>query len=105
MSGLRTMADDSGLEVDALDSAPGPFSKRFAGEGASDQDLVEYLLRKLEGVPWEQRAARFRCVIALTAPHTDVRLYHGQCPGIIALGPKGAGASATTRSSSSRTRA
>ena len=91
MSGLWTMADDSGLEVDALDGAPGPLSKRFAGEGASDQDLVEYLLRKLEGVPWEQRAARFRCVIALTAPQTDVRLYHGQCPGIIALGPKGAG--------------
>ena len=89
MSGLRTMADDSGLEVDALGGAPGPLSKRFAGEGASDQQLVQRLLERLQGVPWSRRSARFRCVIALAAPQGRVRLYHGQCPGIIALEPRG----------------
>ena len=89
MSGLWTMADDSGLEVDALGGAPGHLSKRFAGEGASDQQLVQRLLERLQGVPWARRTARFRCVIALAAPQGRVRLYHGQCPGIIALEPSG----------------
>lgn len=89
MSGLWTMADDSGLEVDALGGAPGPLSKRFAGEGASDQQLVQHLLERLQGVPWARRTARFRCVIALAAPQDQVRLYHGQCSGIIALEPSG----------------
>ena len=89
MSGLWTMADDSGLEVDALSGAPGPLSKRFAGEGASEQQLVQHLLERLQGVPWAKRTARFRCVIALAAPQGQVRLYHGQCPGIIALEPSG----------------
>ena len=88
-SGLWTMADDSGLEVDALGGAPGPLSKRFAGEGASDQQLVQHLLERLQGIPWARRTARFRCVIALAAPQGQVRLYHGQCPGIIALEPRG----------------
>ena len=90
-SGLWAVADDSGLEVDALHGAPGPLSRRFAGDGASDQELVRHLLQRLQSVPWEQRGARFRCVIALASPLDNPRLYEGVCPGMIALEPRGAG--------------
>jgi len=62
------LADDSGLEVDALGGEPGRLSARYAGEGASDRERVDYLLSRLEGVPWEKRSARFRCVIAIASP-------------------------------------
>ena len=68
MSGLLTMADDSGLEVDALDGAPGVHSKRFAGDDASDDDRTALVLRRLGQTPWERRTARYRCVLALAAP-------------------------------------
>jgi XTP/dITP diphosphohydrolase len=88
-SQLLSLADDSGLEVDALGGEPGALSARYAGEGASDGDRVSYLLTKLEGVPKEKRAARFRCVIAIATPEGDIELCSGECDGIIAFEPKG----------------
>ena len=89
LSGLWALADDSGLEVEALRGAPGPFSKRYAGHDASDLDRVEYLLKQLEGVPWDLRGARFRCVIAIASPEGDVRQCQGVCQGVVALEPQG----------------
>lgn len=63
--GMAAIADDSGLEVDALDGAPGIYSARYAGAGASDQQNVEKLLQEMTGVPEDQRGARFQCVIVL----------------------------------------
>ncbi len=88
-SGMLTLADDSGLEVDALGGEPGPFSKRYAGEGASDEERLDFLLQKLSEVPWEQRSARFRCVIAVATPDGKLELCEGQCQGVIAYEPKG----------------
>ena len=91
MSNLTALADDSGLEVDALGGEPGVLSARYAGEGVSDRERIEYLLAKLTDVPWEQRGARFRCVIAVASPDGEVTLCQGECPGIIAFEPKGMG--------------
>jgi len=88
-SQLLTLADDSGLEVDALGGEPGRLSARYAGEGASDKDRVNYLLSRLRDVPWEERSARFRCVIALATPSGEVEFYSGECRGIITLEPGG----------------
>jgi len=88
-SGLIALADDSGLEVDALGGEPGRLSARYAGEGASDRDRVNYLLSRLKDVPWEKRSARFRCVIALAMPDGEVRTCSGECQGFIAFEPKG----------------
>ena len=66
ISGLLTLADDSGLEVDALSGEPGVRSARYGGDSCTrDQDRVELRLKNLEGVPWDERGARFRCVIAI----------------------------------------
>ena len=89
LSNLLTLADDSGLEVDALGGEPGALSARFAGEGASDKALIDYLLTKLSGIPWEQRTARFQCMIAIASLDGEVALCQGECQGIIALEPKG----------------
>ncbi len=67
-SQLPALADDSGLEVDALGGEPGRLSARYAGEGASDRDRVNYLLSRLRNVPWEKRSAFFKCVIAVATP-------------------------------------
>ena len=67
-AGLLSVADDSGLEVDALGGEPGVRSARYAGPQASDADRVQYLLSKLEGIEWNRRGARFRSVIAVAAP-------------------------------------
>ena len=88
-SGLLTLADDSGLEVDALGGEPGVLSHRYAGEGASDADRYFYLLEKLKNVAEERRTARFRCVIALANPDGTVELYSGECRGVITMSPKG----------------
>jgi XTP/dITP diphosphohydrolase len=88
-SGLLTLADDSGLEVDALGGEPGTRSARYAGQGASDEDRYRLLLSKLEGVPWDRRTARFRCVIALARPQGEVRTAEGTCEGGIAFEPRG----------------
>ena len=69
MSGMLTLADDSGLEVDALDGDPGVRSARYGGDACrSDADRVALLLRNLDGVPWDKRTARFRCVINVASP-------------------------------------
>ena len=88
-SQLLSIADDSGLEVDALGGEPGVRSARYAGEGASDGDRINYLLAKLRDVPREKRAARFRCVIAIAVPDGNVELCSGECRGIIAFSPRG----------------
>ncbi|MDM7999530.1 MAG: RdgB/HAM1 family non-canonical purine NTP pyrophosphatase [Dehalococcoidia bacterium] len=82
-------ADDSGLEVDALGGAPGPLSARFGGEGASDADKINLLLSRLRGVPWEERTARFRCVIAIACQQKVIGLCEGVCEGIITFEPEG----------------
>ncbi len=89
-SGLLTWADDSGLEVDALGGEPGVRSSRYAGPGASDADRYRLLLRKMAGVPWERRTARFRCVIAIADPAGALHTAEGTCEGIIAFAPRGA---------------
>jgi XTP/dITP diphosphohydrolase len=88
-SGLLTLADDSGLEVDALGGEPGIRSARYAGRGASDKERYRLLLEKLRGVPWEKRTARFRCVIAVVTPEGQIHTAEGACEGIIAFAPKG----------------
>ncbi len=88
-SRLLALADDSGLEVDALGGKPGRLSARYAGEKASDKDRISYLLAQLKDVPWEKRLARFRCVIAIATPAGEVELYCGECSGFITFEPKG----------------
>ncbi len=90
LSQLIALADDSGLEVDALNGEPGVKSARFAGETATDAERVRLLLARLNGVPWERRTARFRCVIAIATPEGKTEVCYGECHGIIALEPKGA---------------
>ena len=86
---LLSLADDSGLEVDALGGEPGPLSARYAGEGATDKERIDYLLSRLKGVPQEKRTARFRCVIALATPEGKMRLFSGECRGFIIFEPRG----------------
>jgi XTP/dITP diphosphohydrolase len=88
-SGLLSLADDSGLEVTALNGEPGVRSARYAGEDATDADRVRFLLGKLRDVSWEHRKARFRCVIALADPTGGVELFDGQCHGFITFEPHG----------------
>ncbi len=88
-SGMLTLADDSGLEVDALGGAPGVRSARYAGPGASDVDRYLKLLAALEGVPDAQRTARFRCVIAMVSAEGTVLTAGGACEGKIGLVPRG----------------
>ena len=88
-SHLLTLADDSGLQVTVLGGAPGVHSARYAGPGASDADRIHKLLAALDGVPWDGRAARFRCVIALAWPDGHLETFEGQCEGVIALQPRG----------------
>lgn len=89
------LADDSGLEVDALDGAPGVHSARFAATDAStdnapDQSNLEKLLCVLRDVPAERRTARFRCVLALAAGNS-VEIFDGACEGTIAMRASGSG--------------
>ncbi len=90
-SGEWALADDSGLEVDALDGLPGVRSARFAGPRASDDDRNHLLLDKLRGIPLEKRTARFRCALALANPGGVVHATEGVCEGRIALSPRGEG--------------
>ena len=91
-SGYMTLADDSGLEVDALNGAPGIYSARYAGEEGNDEKNNEKLLHELRDVPEEKRTGRFVCVLALCAPKS-----HGMkewtvresCEGRISFEPKG----------------
>jgi len=87
--GERVVADDSGLEVDALDGAPGVHSARYAGPGATDAELVAKLLRALRGVPEAARTARFRCCVCLAGPEGVLLETEGACEGRILGAPRG----------------
>ena len=87
-SGLLTLADDSGLEVDALGGAPGVYSARYAGEGASDAVRRARLIHALRAVP-APRPARFRCVIAIAQPNGMIAYFEGVCEGEILLEERG----------------
>ena len=89
LSQLTSLADDSGLEVDALNGQPGISSARFAGSAATDPEKTRLLLGKLHGVAWERRTACFRCVIAIATPEGQCRICSGDCPGLIALESRG----------------
>ncbi len=84
-TGLMAIADDSGLEVDFLKGAPGIYSARYAGEGASDQENLEKLLEAMQGVPEAERTARFHCVLVLMRHENDPTpiVCHGQWEGRI----------------------
>jgi len=88
-SHLITLADDSGLEVEALNGAPGIRSARAAGKTAGDKDRIEHLLARLKAVPLEKRTAHFKCVIAIATPEGRTELCYGECSGLIALEPRG----------------
>jgi XTP/dITP diphosphohydrolase len=88
-TGLLTLADDSGIEVDALGGAPGVISARYAGENATDKERVNYLLAKIKDVPQEKRTARFVCVIAIAQPDGQVTFVNGKCEGLITFAPSG----------------
>jgi XTP/dITP diphosphohydrolase len=91
-AGLPALADDSGIEVDALGGRPGVWSARYAGEGASDGENLALLLKELGEVPEERRTARYRCVMAYVAHADDAPLLgEGAWEGRIALTPKGSG--------------
>ena len=85
-----SIADDSGLEVDALGGKPGVLSARFGGNNATNEDRVNILLSRLRNVPWEKRTACFKCIIAIADHKGRVELCSGVCYGIITFEPRGA---------------
>lgn len=90
-TGLVSIADDSGLEVDALAGEPGVRSARYAGPEASDDDNIALLLRRLAGVPPERRTARFRSVVAVVTPDGTEFVGEGTLEGRISSEPRGSG--------------
>lgn len=88
-TGVVCLADDSGLEVDALGGEPGVFSARYSGPDASDGENNDKLLARLEGTPFSRRTARFRCVLATCTPTGEYFLARGAWEGVIALEPRG----------------
>lgn len=88
-TGMVTLADDSGLCVDALNGRPGVHSARYAGEDASDEDKYRRILAEMQDVPDSQRSARFECALALVAPDGEERLFRGVCKGLITRAPRG----------------
>jgi len=91
VTGLPAVADDTGLEVDALDGRPGVFAARYAGEHVSYEDNWRKLLKELAGVPRKRRQARFLTVAALALPGGDIEVAQGTLEGIIAEEPAGTG--------------
>jgi XTP/dITP diphosphohydrolase len=97
-SGLPSLADDSGIEVDVLDGAPGVWTRRYAGPDATDEDNNAKLLGALAGLPADRRGARYVCVLALALPDASGQrsglpmiLRRGTCRGRIATAPRGTG--------------
>jgi len=89
-SGLVTLSDDSGLEIEALGRAPGPASARFLGASASYEERFAEIQRRLQGLPEEKRRARFVCVIAIAVPGSrEIRFAQGEVGGFIAEKPWG----------------
>jgi XTP/dITP diphosphohydrolase len=93
LTGLPALADDSGLEVDALDGRPGIYSARYAGPGRtgtlSESEQCQLVLGELAGIPDERRTARFRCVIAIALPGGTMHTTEGAFEGRIAHAPRG----------------
>lgn len=90
LSGLLTLADDSGLEVEALGGEPGIYSARYAGPNKTDEQKIDYLLDKIKEVPEGKRQARFSSAVALAWPDGTTKLYEGQSTGAITFTPRGA---------------
>ncbi len=88
-SDVMTLADDTGLEVDALAGAPGVHSARYAGENATDEENNRKLLREMATVPESRRAARFVCVMALAFRGRLIKSYKGECAGRLLTAPRG----------------
>jgi XTP/dITP diphosphohydrolase len=88
-TGMLSLADDSGLEIDALGGAPGVYSARFAGVNTSYEERFRLIEQRLRGLPMEQRTARFRCSIALAEPSGYYRVVEGVLEGQIAESPRG----------------
>ncbi len=88
-TGLPAVADDTGLEVEALGGRPGSYAARYAGREATYEDNWRKLLRELEGIPWEKRGARFITVAALAEPNGSVHIATGSLEGFIAEKPAG----------------
>lgn len=88
-TGLPALADDTGLEVDALGGRPGVYSSRYSGENATYEDNVRKLLMELDGVPLERRGATFRTVIAVSFPGENSVVVEGKCKGVIIARPRG----------------
>jgi len=88
-SGMLSLADDSGLEIDALGGAPGVYSARFAGVDTPYEERFRLILKQLQGFPQDQRTARFRCVISIAEPSGYCRSVEGIVEGVIAEAPRG----------------
>jgi XTP/dITP diphosphohydrolase len=89
--GVPAVADDSGIEVDALGGGPGPRSARFAGEHASDSENLALLMARIGDVPEAQRTARYRCVAACAWPEGQAIDVEETCEGHLVLSPRGSG--------------
>lgn len=88
---MLAIADDSGIEVDALGGRPGVHSARYAGSDASDAENNAKLVAELRDVPEEQRTCRYRCVAVAVSPDGDEVIAEGSCEGRIVLEPRGSG--------------
>ena len=86
---LPALADDSGIEVDALGGRPGVFSARYGGEGLSDGERMAHLLDEMRTVPRKGRGATFRCVVVLATPGGEVARFEGETRGEVTVGPRG----------------
>jgi len=87
--GKMVIADDSGLEVDALEGRPGVYSARYAGPQKNDEDNIDKVLEELKDVPENERTARFRCVLAVSQPGKKTVTFAGACEGLILTERKG----------------
>ncbi|MCX7821354.1 MAG: XTP/dITP diphosphatase [Brevinematales bacterium] len=83
------LADDSGLEVEALDGKPGVYSARYAGEKARDKDNIQKLLEEMKDIPFDKRDANFNCTMVLVYPNGEKIHKEGKCYGKIAFSPRG----------------
>ncbi len=90
-TGEWCLADDAGLEIDAMDGEPGLHSKRFEGEDTPFPEKMAKILERLNDVPEHERGARFRCCIALSRPGGETQVFEATCEGRIAVAPSGAG--------------
>lgn len=89
-TGLTSLADDSGLCIDALDGRPGVHSARYAGEAATDEEKCARVLNEMADVPDDRRSAHFVCILALVTPEGEESLFEGRCTGRITREPHGA---------------